>query len=521
MIASLLRPRTSPRTAPAKAPSSLARSPTPSVVRWARSSLTVKLAVLVGLFVGLPLLVYSRLESADRKLRDLISSAIEHQSWLIAQALKPILDQPGKLPIDLAGQLRNFSGDNTILKLMLSPRAGERHFYYVASAPAVGPDRIDADLDNLRRQGILNELSPSCAWQMTTEVRNTPPGSNDEILTSIVPIESRWGCWVLIASHSTAEFRTTAIGEPYWREPQVQVAFSIYLVMAALSVVIAASVWRNLFRFRRVALTLRHGWTPEHSFSAQNDIPELARVAAVCDQLVADLHRTARDIRRAAEDNAHSFKTPLATIDACLGALRLAVDTEDARAGRALVLMSSSLERMKALVWAAQRLDNIEADMIEAPRVRVDLAEIVDGVLPRYRELAARRAIRLAINLSDPTYILANREALEIVVENILDNAISFTSPGGTVEVSLTRRSATAELCVLDDGPGIDPDKIDRIFERYFSLRPRRNDEADGGHAGLGLWIVRRHVEALGGAVTATNRETGGMCIVVALPARS
>ena len=85
--------------------------------------------------------------------------------------------------------------------------------------------------------------------------------------------------------------------------------------------------------------------------------------------------------------------------------------------------------------------------------------------------------------------------------------------------VTLTENRDSVELQIDDEGPGIDPDKIDHVFERYFSLRPRggHQDGRTAEHAGLGLWIVRRNVEALGGRVSATNRIGGGLSVTVTL----
>jgi len=498
-----------------------------SIWRWVASSLTVKLVLLVGIFIALPLLLYGQFEGADRTMRDLVSGGVQRQNWLIAQALKPKLDQPEALPSGLSEELDKYTGDNTVLKLMLRPAGVQAagRFYFVAAAPSVGTARINAELDSLEHQGILQELMPSCTWKTSAQVRSAVPGSAEEVLTSVIPVDSRWGCWVLVVSHSASEFFNTSIGQPYWQEPEIRYALFVYIGLALLVAFTAWSVWRNLHRFRRVANTLRAGRNPDSTFLAQNDIPELANVAAMFDRLVSDLHGVARDIRRTAEDNAHSFKTPIATIEASLGPLRRGVAAEDGRASRSLALIDSSLDRLKALISAAQQLDNLSADLIEAPRNRINMGELVSAALLRYREVATSRGIRLRAQLDANAHILASHDAVQVVVENVLDNAISFSPANGAIDVSLTRTARTVELRVTDEGPGIDTDKIERIFERYFSLRPRNvaNDDEDaaagGTHAGLGLWIVRRHVQSLGGAVTATNRAGGGTSIAIDLPA--
>jgi two-component system, OmpR family, sensor histidine kinase ChvG len=496
---------------------------------WRRigSSLTVKLIVLVGIFIALPVLLAGQFEGADRKMRELVSRGIERQNALTAEALKPLLDDPDRLPPDLSEKLAKFAGDNTYLKLMLRPSSGPSAgaFYFAAAAPAISKEQINAELDRLAREGVLDELLPSCAWNIPTQVRHVQSGSVHEILTSVIPINSRRGCWVLISSHSTSEFLGTSIGEPYWNEPDIRLAVAIYIAIAMLVLASAWSIWRNLRRFQRVAGALRSRQGRTQSFSEQNEIPELASVADVFDQLVLDLHGAARDIRRKAEDNAHSLKSPVATIRACLGPLRRSLGPGDERASRALTLIGSSVDRLTAMILAAQRLDNLSADLIEAPRGRFNLSLIVSGALVRYHEVANTRDIRQTIELDPEAEIVGSADAATVIVENILDNAISFSPPGGTIEVTVTRSARAVELRIMDEGPGIDPDKLDNIFERYFSLRPEASsedgrDDHQARHAGLGLWIVRRHVEALNGTVTATNRAGGGTVITVTFPAR-
>jgi two-component system, OmpR family, sensor histidine kinase ChvG len=495
------------------------------------SSLTVKLVILLGVFLALPFVLYGQIAGADHRLAELVSRGIQHQSWLIVQALRPVLDQSRAMPDPtLSAELAKYAGDGTELKLMLRPLGGpaRRGFYFVASAPKVAPDQLDRVLDNLDRNGILAQLSQTCSWNKSVEIRYRDSNGKQEILTSVIPIQNRWGCWALVSSHTTTEFLSTSIGRPYWRTPEIRAAAFIYLAVGVTAILIVWSLWQNIKHFRRVASDARKGRSNASSFASRDVVPELSTVAADFDHLVRDLHKAARDIRQAAEDNAHSFKAPVATITAALAPLRQACSAENGRAARAVALVSSSLERLNALIAASQRLDNVTADLIEAPRSRINLSRMIEDILLGYREIMAARGIYLTQRLDESIHVNANAEAIAVVVENVLDNAVSFSPPSGLISVSLVKNFRSVELCIEDEGPGIDPKKIDRIFDRYFSLRPHADGErqADGtgeqtglNHAGLGLWIVRRNVESLGGIVTAANRLGRGLCVRVVLPA--
>ena len=501
------------------------------LLRRTASSLTLKFVVLIGIFLALPFLVYNQFDKADLSLRDLVTRSLQHQSWLTAQALRPALDRPDRLPgSELGDQLAKYDSDSTKLQLMLKPTVrgpvgsggAGGHFYYVASSSPVQVDQIDAELTSLNDHGILDRLSKSCDADAPIDIQYQRPGGSDQIMTSLVPLQTRWGCWILLSSHTTAEFLYTSVDRPLWKTPESKVAALFYLAAALLAMLVVVGVSRSLRHFRRVAADIRQGRTRHLSFASHDVAPELGSVAADFDALATDLQNVARDIRQSAEDNAHSFKAPVATVEASLEMVRRNLQSDDARSHRALELIGGSVDRLKALISAAQQLDNVTADLIEAPRHRVDLAEVVGEVAGRFHDVLSERRIEIAKTLDNKVFVVGSKQILDVAIENILDNAISFSPPNSVITVTLTKSSQFCELRIDDQGPGIDAKKIDRIFDRYFSLRPVPLSEDDSDsvlpHAGLGLWIVRRNIEALHGTVTASNIVPAGLQIRIVLP---
>jgi len=467
--------------------------------------------------------LYWQFESADRQMRELVTRAIQDRSGLIADALRPALRETDTTqPLALNHELAKYSSDGTVLKLMFQP-AAEREsgrFYFVASAPQVRGDAVAAELDELNHRGILQRLSQACRWDATDEIRYRQADGTVELLTSIIPIVARGGCWVLTSTHVTSEFLNTSIGRPYWKTREIRVAAVIYLVVAVLAFLVAYSIRLSLRRFRTVANEISQGRIGDHAFSRRNVVPELSSVAGDFDKLVHDLRRVSRLIRQSAEDNAHSFKTPLAAIQSALQPVRRAIPEGDSRARRAIEIVDSSLARLLGLVNAAQRYDISTAEMLEAPRVPADFTKVVGEAVHHFREILANRDIRLIRRLDQGVEVRAGRGMLELVLQNVLENAISFSPPGSTIVVTLTANEETVELQIDDEGPGIDPVMVDHVFERYFSSRPDDGDGSGGPgkHSGLGLWIVRRNVDALGGQVSAANRIGGGLSVVIVLP---
>lgn len=467
-------------------------------------------------------MLYGQFESADRQMREIVTRAIQDRSALIAEALTPklvVANASGRSALN--EDLARYSSDGTILKLIFQP-SEERHagrFYFIASAPRIRPDEIAAELDELAHRGILPKISDACMWDAANEIRYTQANGSVELLTSIIPIRGADGCWVLTSTHTTSEFLNTSIGRPYWETREIRVAAAIYLVLAILALLVAVSIRVTLRRFREVAAEISQGRIGDNAFTHRNVVPELSSVARDFDKLVHDLRGVSQQIRQNAEDKAHSFKTPLATIRSALEPVRRAVPLDNTRARRALEIIDSALSRLLDLVIAAQRHDISTADLLEAPRVPTDFSQLVGDAALHFREILATRDIRLIRRLDEKAIVRAGHGMLETVLQCVIENAISFSPRGGTIVVTLTVTGRNVELQVDDEGPGVDPAKIPHMFERYFSSRPQDDrDSPPSGHAGLGLWIVRRNVEALGGRVAAANRVGGGLSIVITLP---
>jgi two-component system sensor histidine kinase ChvG len=160
----------------------------------------------------------------------------------------------------------------------------------------------------------------------------------------------------------------------------------------------------------------------------------------------------------------------------------------------------------------------------------IDAQELSERIAEAARlRRASRGGVTPDIRVNQPTAVQDGRlrlrlspRRLEQVLENLIDNALCFSPPGGTVAVLIDRRPGWAVIRIQDRGPGIPPQHLSRIFDRFFSYRPEA--ASAGGpadrleHPGLGLAIVKAIVEGYGGTVTAANREGGGASFEVRLP---
>ena len=500
-------------------------------LHWARS-LTAKIIFLAVVFVSVPVFLYLEFRAAHEESQELLLRSVRAEGRTISQSLLPLLKDATAAALPEIGRaLARYAGQVTTIKLLLQPpaaQAGTNGFYYVASWPPVAPSNLQAERETLQSQGVLDRLAENCRGEMPFSLIYRRPTGGAEIVTAVTPLATPAGCWAVVSSFSEDAFPGAHLGQPYWATPPVVIAAASYLMMAAITFATLLSVRGGLRRFTLRARRIRERGPDAGSFANRNNLLELADVAAEFDRMVEALHRSAADIRRTAEDNAHAFKTPIAVIRQSIEPLRRALPEGNQRAQRALGVVERSVDRLDGLVASARRLDEATADVIAKPRVSIDLGRVIGSLIQIRSTILATRDVSIILASHDLTIsaelwpgllVLGSEEMIETVVENLIDNAVSFSPAGGEVLVHLTRDGRFAHLTVSDEGPGVPAERLGRIFDRYYSeRRAEPAGDAQPSYFGIGLWIARRNVEAMGGAIGAENRIPCGLAIHVRLP---
>jgi two-component system, OmpR family, sensor kinase len=230
---------------------------------------------------------------------------------------------------------------------------------------------------------------------------------------------------------------------------------------------------------------------------------------------MGELRAEERRKSRFVSDVSHELRTPLTAIR---GAAETLLEDDEVPADmrdRFLATIVSESDRLGRLASDLLALERMEGATGEIPLTRVDLFGVVEHTVRTLEPLTEERGVTLDVHGSS-AWVLGERDRLQQVVANLVDNASRMTPSGGTVAVRVTTAGKQARVSVADQGPGIADDDMARVFDRFYRADLSR-DRGSGG-AGLGLAIVRAIVERHGGTITARNLPGGGAEFAFELP---
>jgi len=215
----------------------------------------------------------------------------------------------------------------------------------------------------------------------------------------------------------------------------------------------------------------------------------------------------------------HQFKTPLASLQLSLETMALRPLSPE-QSGALIERMLADLARMEAMVTQILESVRLERGRVDLRREPVEVAGAVARVVASLEDRARKERVSISADLPRGVYVLADPLALDVVMRNLLENAISAVAPvgGGTVKVEGRRMDGEVEVIVRDSGVGFRPGDGGRMFEKFTRLHPGGGSSYFG--TGLGLFIVRRLMQLAGGRVSAHSDGVGqGAQFVLAWPA--
>ena len=414
-----------------------------------------------------------------------------------------IYDRDGVLLLDS----RNLYGRGDVLRFDLAPPNAERPGLIERSWIAIRTWLGRGDLPLYRELGPENgrgypEVVHALEGQKASVVRINDRG--EVIISVAVPVQR-------FRAVRGAMLLSTQGGDiDHMVEAERLAVFKVFLiavgVMVLLSVLLAGTIAGPVRRLSDAAERVRRRIRTRveiPDFTDRRD--EIGHLSGALRDMTNALYSRIEAIESFAADVAHELKNPLTSLRSAVETLPLA-KTDESRA-RLLHIIEHDVRRLDRLISDVSDASRLDAELQRQEAAPVDLMKLLSTVVAVANEL--RRddgvSITLAFEGGGPRAFtaLGHDSRLGQVIDNLIENARSFSAPGSTVRVLCRRLRNSIEIVVDDDGPGIRPDALERIFERFYTDRPH---QGFGQNSGLGLSISKQIIEAHGGGIRAENR---------------
>jgi two-component system phosphate regulon sensor histidine kinase PhoR len=262
----------------------------------------------------------------------------------------------------------------------------------------------------------------------------------------------------------------------------------------------------------QVDITVDHGSPPRRLRGVASPFTGDRRILLVIVD-VTDQERVASIRRDFVANASHELKTPVSSIIASSEALTLAVERGDGAAVAFARNLEASARQLDNMVSDLLDLSRLEREAPEVERLRLDL--LVSEEVAAFQDQAGTAGVGLAVD-ADEVSVTGNWRDLAMAVRNLLDNAVRYTSGGGSVDVKVGVDEGSAIVEVTDTGSGIPTRDLERVFERFYRVDAARSRRTGG--TGLGLSIAKHVVESHGGTISARSQLDVGSTFTIRLP---
>lgn len=354
------------------------------------------------------------------------------------------------------------------------------------------------------RAALRAEVAKALRGQHVAGLRRSENG--DRVVSVSIPIQH------VQAVLGVLTLEANDVDEIIARERRALIPF----ILIAIGVTLASSLLLTQLIAQPVLRLARAADRVRLAGARAISLPDLARRN---DEL-GDLTRSLEDMTHAlsermdaiesfAADVAHEIKNPLTSLRSAVETLDLV--TEPAARERLLRILKNDVQRLDRLVTDISNASRLDAELSRDEPKPIDLERLVGDIVGLYQATAKPGEVTVRFHASgslDPVMVSGREGSLGQVFRNLIDNARSFSPPGGRVDVAMQRAAGRAIATVSDSGPGIPPENVETIFERFYTSRPKGT--AFGINSGLGLSIARQIAEAHGGALRAQNRVVDG-----------
>lgn len=356
------------------------------------------------------------------------------------------------------------------------------------------------------------------------EVENIPQGGSVHVrgdLRELVAVsDRRRGSQMAPASRTPYAVAVVGISTAATRAELARFGLSLTATGSCVFVIGIAVGWlvsgRAISPIKTISTTAKS--IAEGNLSERIDLgntrSELGELAAVLNGTFDRLHSTFERQAQFTADASHELRTPTFVIlSQAQSALRRERSREENRKG--FEICERAARQLQDLIEALLILTRSDGGESNQEREPCALGTIATEAVEVLRSLATSREITLHVE-AEPTSVEGDALQLRQVVTNLVGNAIEHNRPGGDVRVTVAKENQNAVLTVSDNGPGIHPDDLPRIFDRFY--RADKSRSSTDGHPGLGLAICKVIVAAHGGSIEVSSRVDEGSAFTVRLP---
>ena len=458
-------------------------------------ALTGLVVVLVCLVVYV---VHTRAHYDD--LDRLLASTGEHLTQEYAAASGPavraeVLSAPMPAGVVVRTYGRNGWMTNHSSNAKVAPRADPRAVLRAPSGPAfdrlaaLAPPIIDVDAG----RGVFG-------------LKTAPGGTRWRLY--VVPVRGSGGYMMVASPLGRID---ASVERLRWLVAVLAVAGALGTLAAGL--LLAGRALRPVHTLTQTAASIARSRDFGKRVPVGKSYDELGRLAETFNDMLAGLEYAYQAQKRFVADASHELRAPLTAIQGNLELLRRHPDAAPDQKDEALEEAGREAHRLSQLVADLLALARADAG-VPIRRQKVELDRVVLEALATAQHMAHGHSIELAA--LEPALIEGDPDRLKELFLILLDNAIKYTLPGEQVILELSRQDGSAEVLVRDDGVGIAPEDLLRVFERFYRADPART--RDPGGTGLGLPIARWIAEAHGGHIELESKPGEGTTVVVRLP---
>ncbi|MBN9006300.1 MAG: sensor histidine kinase [Rhizobiales bacterium] len=414
-----------------------------------------------------------------------------------------IYDRDGVLILDS----RNLYGRGDVLRFELPPPASEKPGFFQRAMIAIRTWLNRGDLPLYRELGPENgngyqEVQRSLDGQKSSMVRINDRG---EVIVSVaVPVQrfrAVRGALMLSTQGDDIDQMVTAE-----RLAILKVFGVAALVMIMLSLLLASTIAGPVRRLADSAERVRRRIKTRieiPDFTRRRD--EIGHLSGALRDMTDALYNRIEAIETFAADVSHELKNPLTSLRSAVETLPLAKN-ESSR-GRLLEVIVHDVRRLDRLISDISDASRLDAELQRQDVAPVDIRRLLTTLTTVANETKLGHDVGVDVRFEssrpDKFSVPGHDSRLGQVISNLLTNAQSFSKPGGRVRIVCRRLKSEIEIVVDDDGPGIRPDALERVFERFYTDRPH---QGFGQNSGLGLSISKQIIEAHRGRIWAENR---------------